>query len=54
MKTIGLIRGMNWKSSLEYYPIINEEVNKKLGEMHSAKCILYSIDFDEVEQYQRN
>ncbi|CAH0156786.1 Aspartate racemase [Peribacillus sp. Bi96] len=52
MKTIGLIGGMSWESSLEYYRIINEEVKNKLGGLHSAKCILYSVDFDEIERYQ--
>ncbi|MEE3954435.1 aspartate/glutamate racemase family protein [Peribacillus frigoritolerans] len=52
MKTIGLIGGMSWESSLEYYRIINEEVKAKLGGLHSAKCILYSVDFEEVERCQ--
>jgi aspartate racemase len=52
MKTIGLIGGMSWESSSEYYRIINEEVRKKLGGLHSAKCLLYSVDFEEVERYQ--
>ncbi|MEB1808820.1 MAG: aspartate/glutamate racemase family protein [Bacillaceae bacterium] len=52
MKTIGLIGGMSWESSSEYYRIINEEVKKQLGGLHSAKCILYSVDFDEIERYQ--
>lgn len=52
MKTIGLIGGMSWESSLEYYRIINEEVKIKLGGLHSAKCILYSLDFEEIERYQ--
>lgn len=52
MKTIGLIGGMSWESSVEYYRIINEEVRKKLGGLHSAKCILYSVDFEEIERYQ--
>ncbi|MET3319679.1 aspartate/glutamate racemase family protein [Peribacillus butanolivorans] len=52
MKTIGLIGGMSWESSLEYYRIINEEVKTKLGGLHSAKCILYSVDFEEIERYQ--
>jgi len=54
MKTIGLIGGMSWESSSEYYRIINEEVKLRLGGLHSAKCILYSVDFEEVESYQRN
>lgn len=52
MKTIGLIGGMSWESSLEYYRLINEEVKAKLGGLHSAKCILYSVDFEEIERYQ--
>ncbi|WP_153464383.1 aspartate/glutamate racemase family protein [Sediminibacillus terrae] len=52
MKTIGLIGGMSWESSVEYYRIINEEVKNKLGGLHSAKCLLYSVDFEEIERYQ--
>ena len=52
MKTIGLIGGMSWESSLEYYRIINELVKKKLGEPHSAKSIMYSVDFAEFENLQ--
>lgn len=52
MKTIGLIGGMSWESSLEYYRIINEEVKAELGGLHSAKCILYSVDFEEIERCQ--
>jgi aspartate racemase len=52
MKTIGLIGGMSWESSQEYYRIINEEIKLKLGGFHSAKCILYSVDFAEVEKLQ--
>ena len=54
MKTIGLIGGMSWESSSEYYRIINEEVKRQLGGLHSAKCILYSVDFEEIEICQRN
>lgn len=54
MKTIGLIGGMSWESSTEYYCIINEEVKRRLGGFHSAKCILYSVDFEEIELCQRN
>ncbi|HNV97296.1 MAG TPA: aspartate/glutamate racemase family protein [bacterium] len=49
MKTIGIIGGMSWKSSLEYYKLINELVHKKLGGWHSAKIIMYSVDFDEID-----
>jgi aspartate racemase len=52
MKTIGLIGGMSWESSLEYYRIINELVKDKLGEPHSAKSIMYSVDFAEYENLQ--
>lgn len=53
MKIIGLIGGMSWESSSEYYRIINEEVKLRLGGFHSAKCILYSVDFEEIENFQR-
>lgn len=43
MKTIGLIGGMSWESSVSYYQIINEEVKLRLGGLHSAKCIIYSV-----------
>ncbi len=52
MKTIGLIGGMSWESSLEYYRIINETVKEKLGGFHSAKSVMYSVDFEEVEKLQ--
>lgn len=52
MKTIGLIGGMSWESSAEYYRILNEEVKRRLGGLHSAKCILYSLDFEEIEALQ--
>jgi aspartate racemase len=54
MKTIGLIGGMSWESSSEYYRIINEEVKLRLGGLHSAKCVLYNVDFEEIELCQRN
>ena len=53
MKTIGLIGGMSWESSLEYYRIINETVKLKLGGLHSAQCLMYSVDFEEIELLQR-
>jgi aspartate racemase len=53
MKTIGLIGGMSWESSLEYYRLINEGVKARLGGLHSAKCIMLSVDFAEVEELQR-
>jgi aspartate racemase len=52
VKTIGLIGGMSWESTLEYYRIINEEVNRRLGGWHSAKIVLYSLDFDEIVRLQ--
>ncbi len=52
MKTIGLLGGMSWESSIEYYRIINEVVREKLGGLHSAKSVMYSVDFDEVETLQ--
>jgi aspartate racemase len=52
MKTIGLIGGMSWESSLEYYRIINETTKRTLGGFHSAQCIMYSVDFDEIERLQ--
>jgi aspartate racemase len=53
MKVIGLIGGMSWESTVEYYRLINESVKQRLGGLHSAKCILYSVDFAEVEELQR-
>ena len=52
MKTIGLLGGMSWESTVHYYQIINEEVKNKLGGLHSAKIILYSVEFAEIEKYQ--
>ncbi|OEC03565.1 aspartate racemase [Lysinibacillus sphaericus] len=54
MKTIGLIGGMSWESSAMYYRLLNEQVKQQLGSLHSAKCILYSVDFQEIEYYQAN
>jgi aspartate racemase len=53
VKTIGLIGGMSWESTIPYYRIINETVKERLGGLHSAKVILYSVDFHEIEQLQR-
>lgn len=53
MKTIGLIGGMSWESTVPYYRTINETVRERLGGLHSAKIVLYSVDFHEVEQLQR-
>ena len=52
MKTIGMIGGMSWESSLEYYRIVNEGIKTRLGGLHSAKCLMYSVDFAEVEALQ--
>lgn len=53
MKTIGLLGGMSWESTAHYYKVINEGINRQLGELHSAKICLYSVDFQEIEHYQR-
>ncbi|MEA3431963.1 MAG: aspartate/glutamate racemase family protein [candidate division WOR-3 bacterium] len=52
MKTIGLIGGMSWESTSEYYRIINEAIRENLGGLHSAKIVMYSVDFEEIEQLQ--
>ncbi len=52
MKTIGLLGGMSWESSLEYYRLINEGVKARLGGLHSARCLLWSFDFAEIEALQ--
>ena len=52
MKTIGLIGGMSWESTASYYQLINETIKEKLGGLHSAKILLYSVDFAEIERYQ--
>lgn len=52
MKKIGLLGGMSWESSLEYYRIMNDLVKSKLGGSHSAKCLMHSFDFHEVEELQ--
>ncbi|WP_166705008.1 aspartate/glutamate racemase family protein [Bacillus albus] len=54
MKTIGLIGGMSWESTTEYYRIINEEIKERLGGLHSAKCMINSVDFEEIERFQSN
>lgn len=53
MKTIGLIGGMSWESTVSYYRQINETVREKLGGLHSATLVLYSVDFHEIEELQR-
>jgi aspartate racemase len=52
MKTIGLVGGMSWESTLEYYRVINQYTKERLGGFHSAKIVLYSVDFAEVESQQ--
>lgn len=52
MKTIGLIGGMSWESTVTYYRVINEEIKKRLGGFHSGKILLYSVDFEEIEKCQ--
>lgn len=52
MKTIGLIGGLSWESSVEYYRIINETVRERLGGLHSAECLMFSFDFAEIEALQ--
>jgi aspartate racemase len=52
MLTIGLIGGMSWESSIEYYRIINQQIQKELGGVHSAKIIMVSLDFAEIEEMQ--
>jgi aspartate racemase len=52
MKVIGLIGGMSWNSTLEYYRIINEAVAQRLGGLHSARLVLYNLDFDEIKKAQ--
>ena len=54
MKTIGLIGGMSWESTAQYYRLINEEVKARLGGFHSARLILYSIDFDGLQRLQHD
>jgi aspartate racemase len=53
MKQIGLLGGMSWESSAEYYRIVNEAVRDRLGGLHSADCLLRSVDFAGVEELQR-
>jgi aspartate racemase len=52
MKTIGLLGGMSWESTVGYYRVINEGVKNSLGGLHSAKIVLYSVDFDPIEKLQ--
>jgi aspartate racemase len=52
--TIGLIGGMSWESSAEYYRVINQEMNRRLGGVHSAQCLMYSLDFEEIKRLQHD
>ncbi len=52
MKTIGLIGGMSWESSAVYYSLVNQEIRRRLGKSHSASCVLWSFDFQEIEELQ--
>jgi aspartate racemase len=52
MRTLGLLGGMSWESTLPYYRLINERVRERLGGLHSAKLLLYSVDFAEIEHLQ--
>jgi len=52
MKTVGLIGGMSWESTVGYYRILNQTVARELGNQHSAKCLLYSVDFQAIEECQ--
>ena len=53
MKTLGLMGGMSWESTVPYYQLINQTVRQQLGGLHSARIILYSVDFAEVEHLQK-
>lgn len=53
MKTIGLLGGMSWESTALYYRLINEEVNRRLGGLHSARIVMVSVDFEPIEVMQR-
>jgi aspartate racemase len=52
MKTMGLIGGMSWESSAVYYNLVNQEIRRRLGKSHSASCVLWSFDFQEIEELQ--
>jgi len=54
VKVIGLIGGMSWESTVPYYRIVNETVKQRLGGLHSARVVLYSVDFDEIERLQHS
>lgn len=52
MRTIGLLGGMSWESTAEYYRVVNELVRERLGGLHSARCVIHSVDFAEIERMQ--
>ena len=52
VRTIGLLGGMSWESSIEYYRLVNELTRERLGGAHSARCVMWSLDFDEVQALQ--
>ena len=52
MKTIGLLGGMSWESTIPYYRLINEGVKARLGGLHSASLVLHSVDFHDIEACQ--
>ena len=54
MKTIGLLGGMSWESTVLYYQLLNEGVRERIGGLHSAKILMHSVDFAEIEQFQVN
>lgn len=53
MRTIGLLGGMSWESSSEYYRLINQHIQQRLGGLHSAQCVMFSVDFAQVEELQQ-
>jgi aspartate racemase len=54
VRTIGLLGGMSWESTIEYYRLLNEAVRDRLGGLHSAECVLWSVDFAAIEELQRS
>src|SRR5262245_5103984 len=53
MRRIGLLGGMSWESSIEYYRLLNEAIRERLGGLHSADCVMHSVDFTTIEVLQR-
>src|SRR3954465_13092107 len=53
MRTIGLLGGMSWESTIEYYRMLNEAVRDRVGGLHSAECVMWSVDFAPIEELQR-